>query len=212
MVVFRFLGLTLGSLAAGLVIRGVGVRWAGMVAAALYGAGAMLCVVAPGRGALLLGAGLLGVGASWLTTALSSATAIALEEPQRSATVGLQAAVGSLFSILFGVLSAVLADRTGWRAPFGVFALFGLAMLVLAALFLKVEEPSPAAGVGRQGWTLAQVWPVCLAGGAVFLIATTLSTQLPFLLQQNGVGSMGARGIVMACTCLLYTSPSPRDS
>ena len=201
-VVFPFLGLTLGSLAAGLLIRAVGVRWVGVMAAALYVVGAVLCIGAPAKLVLLAGAGLLGLGASWLTTALSSATAIALDEPQRGATVGLQAAVASLFSIVFGLISAALADRIGWRAPFGMFALFGLAMLVLASLFLKVEERADVPGEVGQKADLGRVWPVCLAGAGVFLIATTLSTQLPFLLEQNGVGSMGQRGIVMACTTL----------
>lgn len=207
-VVFPFLGLTLGSLAAGLFIRALGVRWAGLAAAAIYTAGAALCVVAPGKLVLLTGAGLLGLGAAWLTATLSSATAMVLEEPQRSAAVGLQAAVGSLFSIIFGVLGAVLADRVGWRAPFGIFAVFGLTMLGLACLFLQIDALPVADGEEQPKASLGRVWPVCLAGAGVFLIATTMSTQLPFLLEQNGVATMGERGIVMAFVTLSAAAAS----
>ncbi|MDB5685345.1 MAG: major facilitator superfamily 1 [Sphingomonas bacterium] len=198
--VFPFLGLLLGGLASGWSIPHAGLRPFILIAAGAYATSGVIGLFAPTLTTLLIGCGLLGFGAAFLMSGLSAMTSIVFDGAERGRIVGLQSAIGNLFNVALGIGTAFLAERLGWRTPFGVFLAFGAVMLLLSARAIPKVARSDAGGVATMGWVLRRTWPICLAGGAIFLLAATQSTQLPFLLANNGVTSAGMRAVVATFT------------
>lgn len=218
-VTFPFLGLTIGGLVAGWVIRLAGLRGSILLAAALYALGGITGLVTGNANVLLAGCIVIGLGAAWLTAGLSAMTAIALDGEQRARMIGYQAATGNTFSFVFSFAAAVIAQQFGWRASFGCYALFGLFMLALT--FATIPRTPPAASAAGPapagGGLIARAWPIFLAGGLLFMLGTTQSTVVPFLMEANGITSPALRGLTITIAtggaivaALFYSAMQPR--
>lgn len=199
-VVAPFLGITVGGLLSGAAIRRFGLRPLALMAACAYAAGGAIAAAATVLPVLLAGAALLGFGGAFLTSALAGVTSLGFDGAERARLVGLQSATANALNVTLGLAGAALAERLGWRAPFGVFAAFGAVMLLLILGGL----PRDVARGGEEGRVrllpvLALVWPICLAAAAAFAIATAQSTEVPFLLQAGGITTATERALVTAC-------------
>jgi predicted MFS family arabinose efflux permease len=199
-VTFPFLGLMLGSLLSGPAIRLVGLKQLALAASVAFIVSGAIGIVAGGLPLLLFGGIVLGLGAGWLTSALSGITSVLLDGDERARLVGLQSALGNLIGAALGLFTAMLAGGLGWRTPFGAFLFFGVATFLLAILFIPRMSRAGSAVNDRLMPVLARTWPVCLAGCAVFAIAANQSTNLPFLLAQNGITSTALRALVTITT------------
>ena len=198
-VVAPFLGLMVGSLASGPLIRLAGLRRLALIAAALFAAGGVGGLLASGLVPLLVTCVVTGFAAAMLVSDLSAVTSVLYAEAVRGRMVGFQSATANLLAIVLGLISAFLAERLGWRVSFGAFTCFGGLMLLLIAVFVPGMAAADAVPV-KVGGVLRMVWPVCLAGAAVFVIASSQSTQLPFLLDKTGISSAGMRAVVATVT------------
>jgi MFS family permease len=205
--VFPFLGLTVGALASGAVIRLLGPRNAVLVAAAALGAGGCVGLLAAGQTVLLIGCVLVGFGAAMLTSGLSEVTALSFEGSARTRIIGYQTAMADLAAAVLGLASAFIAERLGWRTPFGFYLIFGAVMLALASCAIRNLRPAPPAQKGDTRAVL-RAWPIFLTAGLGFMLATTQGTQLPFLLAHNGIDTPGLRAIVMTITSALAVAAS----
>jgi predicted MFS family arabinose efflux permease len=199
-VTFPFLGLMFGSLLSGPAIRLVGLKSLALIAAAAFIVAGMIGMTAKGLPLLLVGGTILGLGAAWLTSALSGATSVLFDGAERARLVGLQSAVGNLIGAGLGMFAAVLAGSLGWRTPFGAYAAFGAAMLVLALGFLPALPRGMATTSDRLLPVVGRTWAICLAGAAIYAVAANQSTNLPFLLSEKGITNPALRAVVTITT------------
>ena len=201
-VTFPFLGLVIGSLLSGSAIRLVGLKPLIVIASLAFLVCGVIGLLAKDLPLLLAGGTLLGLGAAWMTSSLSGVTSALYEGQARARLVSHQSACGNLIAAVLGLLSAILAGRFGWRTPFGAFSLFGLVMLALCLAFIPHAPRETQASSGKFIPVLARIWPICLAGSAIYAIATNQSTNLPFLLAQHGITSAALRSIVTITTSM----------
>lgn len=201
-ITFPFLGLVIGSLLSGAAIRMTGLKPLILIASLAFVLSGIIGLLADDLPLLLVGGTLLGLGAAWMTSALSGVTSTLYEDDARARLVSHQSASGNLIAACLGLLSAALASRLGWRTPFGAFALFGLAIALLASSFIPaIPRDKQARGIGFIA-VLKRIWPVCLAGSTVYAIATNQSTNLPFLLAAHGIDSAALRSLVTITTSM----------
>jgi len=194
-----FLGLTIGGLGSGLAIGAAGLRLTVCIAAFGYALSGLIGLVASAKVLLLGGGFLLGASAALLTSGLSAVTAIVYQEPARRRFVAMQSATANILGVILALGGAAAAGRFGWRTPFSIYLLFGGVMLAATVACVR-RAPRRSAIRGGTVRLVRRGWPIFLAGGATFLLATTQSTQLPFLLEQNGLTSATLRAIVVVCT------------
>ena len=97
-----------------------------------------------------------------------------------------------LWAVLAGVLMWLTAALVAWRLIYGALFSAGLWMIGLAALLRSLPADTP----GHRYWAL-------LLGAGLLVLAWPFA-----VVRQRRTGS---RGVVRRWSCLLYTSPSPRD-
>ncbi|WP_341891904.1 MFS transporter [Variovorax sp. YR752] len=132
-------------LAMGVSIDHFGVRRTVLTAFPLAIAGAALCTVAPGFGALLLGQALIGVGCAPAFLACTVFIARHFEASRFTAMSGLVMSLAGLGIVFTGTPLALLIEAASWRAGYAVLTAF--AVLSWIVIFWRVHEPArtPAA-------------------------------------------------------------------
>lgn len=199
-VVIPFLGVMIGGLISGWGIDVAGLRRFSLLGTGLYAVAGIVGLVAPGVAILLLGCTLLGFGAAFQVSGLSAVTAIAYQGTERARAVGFQSAATHVVTVSFGLASAFLAQWLGWRTPFGFFFAFGAVLLLLSAIYIPASARKSVRASASFGWVLGRTWAICIAGGVAFLLLASIATQVPFLLEQQGITTTGIRSVVMTCT------------
>ncbi|MHA3021165.1 MFS transporter [Mycobacterium sp. BMJ-28] len=173
----------------GAVLSRLGPRWSYLVGLAVFGAGSLLCAVAPTMEFLLVGrtvqgaaGGLLaGLGYAVINSALPQSLWV-----RASALVSAMWGVGTLLGPAGGGL---FAQFSSWRWAFGVLVILTAAMAVLVPLAL----PGRAAA-GRTGEPAAlriPLWSLLLLGAAALAISVAGIPQnagLTALLLAGGLG------------------------
>ncbi|MDZ4358347.1 MAG: MFS transporter, partial [Variovorax sp.] len=132
-------------LAMGVSIDHFGVRRTVLTAFPLAIAGAALCTVAPGFGALLLGQALIGVGCAPAFLACTVFIARHFDASRFTAMSGLVMSLAAMGILFTGTPLALLIEAASWRA--GYAALTAFAVLSWIVIFWRVHEPArtPAA-------------------------------------------------------------------
>lgn len=132
-------------LAMGVSIDHFGVRRTVLTAFPLAIAGAALCTVAPGFGALLLGQALIGVGCAPAFLACTVFIARHFDASRFTAMSGLVMSLAGLGIVFTGTPLALLIEAASWRAGYAVLTAF--AVLSWIVIFWRVHEPArtPAA-------------------------------------------------------------------
>ena len=164
--------------------------------AILYAAGLLLMTVAdrfPGGlqvAGFLAGVGTAGTGFGVLIGTVSRAT----PAEQRSRTVGMVAAAGSLGTFFIAPLGQQLIDGLGWKGALAVFAALAASMALLS---LPIREHAPAGAAAARGQKASGAVREALAHrGYVFMTLAFfacgfqlvfLTTHLPAYLQLCGV-------------------------
>jgi predicted MFS family arabinose efflux permease len=199
-VTFPFLGLMIGSILSGVAIRVLGLRLLLQLSFFAWIVTGLIGLLAPNLPLLLVGSILMGLSTALFTSGLAAVTSILFDDAERARMVGLQSGVAHVVGITMTVLSAALAVHYGWRMPYLAIMTFGAVMLTLTTCYIGTL-PRLTAKDRLPAWTiLSRIWPHCLAGMTVFLIATNLSTQIPFLLAQHGMESASMRSLVTIAT------------
>ncbi|RIX79870.1 MFS transporter [Acidovorax cavernicola] len=130
-------------LAMGVSIDMFGVRRTVLTAFPLAIAGAVLCTMAPGFGALLLGQALIGVGCAPAFLACTVFIARHFDASRFTAMSGLVMSLAGLGILFTGTPLALLIEASSWRAGYGTLATF--AVLSWLVIFWRVHEPARAA-------------------------------------------------------------------
>lgn len=202
-----FLGLTVGGLGAGKTIDLFGLRKCLLLAAMLFAAGGVGCALAWGAPFLLACCFLIGITGAVLASGLTMLTGVLLEGGERVRMVGFQAAASDVASILGALIAGGLAQFFGWRAPFCIFVVFGV--LVLLLIF---RQRLPTTGGARHGHGLLSVARMApgtyAAGFCLFFLTASVGGVLPFHLAANGLGTPGSRAIVLTAVPVFATVAS----
>jgi len=130
-------------LAMGVSIDHFGVRRTVLTAFPLAIAGAALCTVAPGFGALLLGQALIGVGCAPAFLACTVFIARHFDASRFTAMSGLVMSLAGLGIVFTGTPLALLIEAASWRAGYAVLTAF--AVLSWIVIFWRVHEPARTA-------------------------------------------------------------------
>jgi len=124
------------------------------------------------------------------------------EGPARSKVLGFAVASSAILGAAALALGGRLVDLGGWRAPFAMYAV-GFVTLVVAYVtvhgpFHKQAKVAPAPGSPSQLQVIAQFWPIYLA-----LLVTSIGTFMPsaggpFLLKANGITGATEAGYILS--------------
>ena len=143
----------------------VGRRRVFQVGLVLFGAGSLLCGLAPGTGWLIAFRAVQAVGGSMLNpVAMSIITNVFTEREERARAIGVWGAVVGLSLALGPVLGGLLVDTVGWRSVFWINVPVVVAVVVLTARFVP-ESRAPQA---RRSDPPGQLLMIVLLAGVTF--------------------------------------------
>jgi EmrB/QacA subfamily drug resistance transporter len=131
----------------------------------LFGAGSLLCSIAPTTGWLIAFRALQAVGGSMLNpVAMSIITNVFTERAERAKAIGVWGSVIGLSMALGPLLGGLLVDTVGWRSVFWLNVPVAVAVVVLTARFVP-ESRAPRA---RRFDPAGQLSMVVLLAGVTF--------------------------------------------
>jgi EmrB/QacA subfamily drug resistance transporter len=131
----------------------------------LFGAGSLLCSIAPTTGWLIAFRALQAVGGSMLNpVAMSIITNVFTERAERAKAIGVWGSVIGLSMALGPLLGGLLVDSVGWRSVFWLNVPVAVAVVVLTARFVP-ESRAPRA---RRFDPAGQLSMVVLLAGVTF--------------------------------------------
>src|SRR3954447_13135337 len=111
----------------------------------LFGAGSLLCSIAPTTGWLVAFRALQAIGGSMLNpVAMSIITNVFTDPRERAQAIGMWASTVGVSLGLGPIVGGLLTESIGWRAIFWVNVPIGIAAFVLAAIFVP-ESRAPRA-------------------------------------------------------------------
>lgn len=201
------IGLMLGGPIMGLMVERFGPHRVLPTALLLYAVSGTMGLYVTDPWPLLVARGVQGFAAAGFPTSILVLISRHFDETGRARIVGLQGAVGSTTSIILGIVGGTIASNGGWQAPFALYGL-SLIMLVVAAVVLKhLPRVAAVAVADRRPWRedlrdigkLSHIYALKL----VFFAAIYLtSLQVPFLLEANGVIDPAQRAWILASTAV----------
>ncbi|MDT0351432.1 MFS transporter [Pseudonocardia charpentierae] len=132
---------------------------------ALFGAGSLLCSIAPTTGSLIAFRALQAVGGSMLNpVAMSIITNVFTERAERAKAIGVWGSVLGLSMALGPLLGGLLVDTVGWRSVFWLNVPVAVAVVVLTVRFVP-ESRAPRA---RRFDPAGQLSMIVLLAGVTF--------------------------------------------
>jgi MFS family permease len=176
-----------------------GLRVTMMAGAAIYAIGLGIMAAAKGPLALMIFGGLTGVALACVATSLAMTACVrAVSEKQRSKTLGLVSAIGSLGTLVVPLVTQALLAREPWQVGALLFMLMAAAMLPAAFLAGGADRiPGHAtAAAASMREVLGQAMrnrPFLVMSGAYFVCGLNLvflSTHLPAYLALCGQNPM----------------------
>ena len=176
-----------------------GLRLTMLAGAAIYVVGLAIMATAQGALGLIISGGLTGVALSCTATSLAMTACVrAVSEKQRSKTLGVVSAIGSLGTLVVPLVTQALLAREPWQVGAWLFVMMAIAMLP-AAFFAGGADKFPghsAAAAASMREVLGQAMrnrPFLVMSGAYFVCGLNLvflSTHLPAYLALCGQDPM----------------------
>lgn len=182
------MGLVLGGTAAGWLIGRLGGQKLLLAALLLYGAAGSVGLFADDLVELGIARFLVGFAAANVMTCCNFFIGEFFGEVKRGRMIAAATAVGGTLSTSSVLLSGYLGEHGGWREPFALYPIVILPFFLLAFALPKGEVPAarPEESTGR---VLPLLWPIYLMIGAIYVVVMMTSTQMSFLLRENGITS-----------------------
>ncbi|WP_328443211.1 MFS transporter [Amycolatopsis sp. NBC_00438] len=162
---------------------------------AVFGAGSLLCGLAPDIGWLIAARALQAVGGTMLNPVAMAIVATTFPAPaERARAIGVFGAMSGLALVLGPILGGLLVDGFGWRAVFWVNVPIVAVAIVATAVFVP-ESRAPRA---RRFDPLGQVLVVLVLGGVVAAIIASrgLGWSSPVVLGLLAAAALGVAGIL----------------
>jgi len=176
-----------------------GLRLTMLAGAAIYVVGLSIMATAQGALGLIISGGLTGVALSCTATSLAMTACVrAVSEKQRSKTLGVVSAIGSLGTLVVPLVTQALLAREPWQVGAWLFVMMAIAMLP-AAFFAGGADKFPGhstAAAASMREVLGQAMrnrPFLVMSGAYFVCGLNLvflTTHLPAYLAICGQDPM----------------------
>jgi EmrB/QacA subfamily drug resistance transporter len=166
-----------------------------MCGLAAFGAGSLLCSVAPGIGWLIAARALQAVGGTMLNPVAMAIVATTFPVPaERARAIGVFGSMSGLALALGPILGGALVDGFGWRAVFWVNVPIVVAALAATALFVP-ESRAPRA---RRFDPVGQVLVVVVLGSVVSALIEShrLGWTSPWILGLLVLAGLGVLGLL----------------
>jgi MFS family permease len=149
-------------------------------------------------GILLASRFMLGFFVAQVGTAIGVIVGSWFEGVARARLLGYQSAVAGVFAVSGLLLSGLLAEAGGWRAPFLLY-LFAFVILLLVVGGLPRGVGCTVRQEARPSLKpLVALWPIYALAMFLFVGYFMTSIQLSFLLAEDGVDSPLVRSVVIA--------------
>lgn len=196
------MGLMLGGPAGGFLIDRIGPRWLIIGAFALFAAAGSAGLYLDNALALLISRFLLGLAGSCVATTTTWLIGERFDELSRRRVIGIQDSLAGVAAMSAVLLSGIIGT-TDWRLPFAIYLvaapLFLLALLAVPAVrpATSVQASAPVLKV------LTPLWPVYALVLAMAGLMMLPATQVPFLLESNGITDPVTRSRVIASSAAL---------
>jgi EmrB/QacA subfamily drug resistance transporter len=162
---------------------------------AAFGAGSMLCALAPGIGWLIAARVLQAAGGTMLNPVAMAIVASTFPEPaERARAIGVFGSMAGLALALGPILGGALVDGFGWHAIFWINVPVVAAAIWCAALFV----PESRAARARRFDPAGQALVLLVLGGLVYAIidSRSLGWTSPVILGLLAVAALGVLGIL----------------
>lgn len=192
------IGVILGGIIGGLTVERWGPKPVLVASALAYGILGVSGFALENLWLLLASRFLLGFCVAQIGTAIGTIVGAWFEGVARAKVLGYQSAVAGVFAVSGLLLSGVFAEAGGWRAPFLLYGIaFVVLVLVLAGLPRGVAKTEPLA-TRHSLRPLLSIWPVYALAMFLFVNYFMTSIQLSFLLGEDGYDSPLTRSYVIA--------------
>ena len=197
------LGLMLGGTLGGYLIDRIGPRSLIITAFAVFALGGSAGLWIDHPIALLASRFLLGLGGACVATGATWLIGERFDEITRRKMIGIQDSLAGVAAMSAVLLSGVLAAAGGWRMPFAIYLV--AAPLVVLAL---IAVPSIVTGGADRAATptrtvVSSLWPIYALVLAMAGLMMMPATQVPFLLEHNGIVSPVLKSRIIACSAAL---------
>lgn len=196
------IGLMLGAPSGGWLIDRIGPRRLIIAAFTGFAIGGSAGLWVDMPGALLLGRFVMGFSGATIATATTWLIGARYEEHKRRRLIATQDTIAGMAAMSAVLLSGIAAQAAGWRAPFAIYL---VAIPLLIAAWISVPALRPANNqAGEMGRItirgLVPLWPIYAIIVAIAGLMMMPATQVPFLLQANGMDDPIIRSRVIACS------------
>jgi MFS family permease len=204
------IGIVVGGPVSGWFVERFGARMVLLVCFGVFGLAGLSGMFIENSSLLLASRFVVGITAVGQATAATVVAGDRFVGPRRSFVLGIQVALAAALGIGTTLAAGALAERAGWRAPFG---LYGLAILtvILAALVVDrrpLENVRARAGMG----SLLPMLPIFFVITVTMMVSFIPSNQVPLLLAEQGSGNptvlsvlLGGSTLATVVGALLYS-------
>ncbi|MFG6191739.1 MFS transporter [Nonomuraea sp. JJY05] len=173
----------------------IGRRRVFQIGLAAFGAGSLLCGLAPSIGWLIAARALQAVGGTMLNPVALAITADTFPDPaERARAIGVFGSMSGLSLALGPILGGALVDGFGWRSVFWINVPIVAAAIVCTALFVPESRAARARRFDPVGQTLV----ILVLGSVVYAIIESkgLGWSSPVILGLLAVAVLGVLGIL----------------
>ncbi|MDB5395024.1 MAG: transporter [Rhodospirillales bacterium] len=182
------LGMSVGGPLAGWIGSRFGLKQQLFAALILYGLAGLAILVAEGIGAFLLARFVLGFASVNIDTAMTSILGARFSGARRARLMGIRSGISSTGTFGTILISGMIAQAGGWRAPFWMYMTVFVVLAVALIAFRQPLGKPPPQPAGAK-FSVLSLWPIY---GLTLLMAiahTMPSFQMGFLLKEDGLTS-----------------------
>jgi MFS family permease len=202
------LGMMCGSFVSGWVLERTGTRACLIGALAAFGLSGAEGVVSTNATAMLIARFVNGLAAAVMATTCLWGITAEYKGAARAKVLGISAALSNLTAFGATLLGGYLAQVEGWPVAFAQFPVFGLIGLVLAFISIEQIYPSREHNGALACPFFRRLLPFFLLAMFLFSVRFMSSTQLPFVLDQNGIREAGRRAQLISAVTMSATASS----
>ena len=208
------LGSVAGGLVGGWILQRFGPRKVLLVTLPIYGLSGAAGLVLDDPWTLGASRVVLGFTASCYVIATMWLIAEVYVGTGRARIVGFKTALACLTGVVGVLLSGVLVQEFGWRAPFILYVVLAAPILIFSLVTVPANAiPAAQADSSPEHTTLKALWGFFLLLTFLYVLVTMNNAQLPFLLFENGTTVPATQSLILSLStlcitvgCLLYGS------
>jgi MFS family permease len=194
------IGIMVGGPTSGWLVERFGARTVLLACFGVFGVAGLSGLFIENGNLLLASRFIVGVTAAGQATAATAVAGDRFVGQRRSFVLGIQVALAAAVGIGTALAAGALAEKAGWRAPFG---LYGLAIVIAIPAALVVEpRPLERVKTGAGMGSLLPMLPIFLVIVVTMMVSFISTNQVPLLLSDQGNGSPAILSVVLGGSTL----------